>query len=176
MSDYRDYDHRGRPPVGLEYSYDLDSAQHFLADHAADVIVVFDHHAANPDVSIYVETPDGTLSAGDYYLWPLLHQTATRIDDKISEMRRNRDGSWRWDYYRRGLRKWAKRMPQLHNLIRIRKATIQALCTWDLDGRRPRDLVVLDTDRNLTGMTRRDALEMANSTSEVVAESRPNSS
>ena len=90
MSDYRDYDHRGRPPVGLEYSYDLDSAQHFLADHAADVIVVFDHHAANPDVSIYVETPDGTLSAGDYYLWPLLHQTATRII--VPGARRDRTG------------------------------------------------------------------------------------
>lgn len=159
MRDYRSYDQEGRPPIALQYSYDLDAAQHFLADHAADLIVAFDHHAANPDVSIYAATPDGTLSAGDYYLWPLLHHTSNRINAAIAEMRLNREGSWRWDHYRRGLRKWAKRMPQLHNLIRIRKATIQALCTWDLQDSRPGELVVLNTGRNLTGLSREEALE-----------------
>ena len=160
MTSERDYDHRGRPPIGLEYSYDLDAAQHFLADHAAEVIVAFDHHAANPEVLIYVATPDGTLSSGDYYLWPLLHQTATRIDAEVSEMRLKGEGRWRWDYYSKSVRKWVKRMPQLHNLIRIRNSAIHALCSWDLQGRRPEDLVVLNTDRNLTGLTRQDALEM----------------
>ena len=50
-------------------------------------------------------------------------------------------------------------MTQLHNLIRIRKATIQALCTWDLQGSRPRELAVLDTSRGLTGLPREEALE-----------------
>ena len=50
-------------------------------------------------------------------------------------------------------------MPQLHNLIRIRKATIQALCTWDLQDCLPRELVVLNTGRDLTGLSREDALE-----------------
>ena len=159
MSDDRRYDQQGRPPIGLPYSYDVDAAQHFLGDHAADVIVAFDHHAVNPEVSIYVETPDGTLSAGDYYLWPLLHETATRIQAEIAEIRRNSEGRLRWDYYRVSLRKWANRMPQLHNLIRIRKATIQALCTWDLQDVRPKALVVLNTDRNLTGLSRSEALE-----------------
>ncbi len=162
VSEYRKYDHQGRPPIGLQNSYDLDTAQHFLADHAEELIVAFDHHTVNPEVFIYVATPDGTLSAGEYYLWPLLHQTATRIDAEVSEMRLKNEGRWRWDYYRGSMRKWLKRMPQLHNLIRIRKATIQALCTWDLDGRRPKDLVVLNTDRNLTGIMRQDALEMVN--------------
>ena len=166
MSDDRRYDQQGRPPIALQYSYDLDAAQHFLADHASDLIVAFDHHAANPEVSIYVATPDGTLSAGDYYLWPLLHHTSTRINAAIAEMRRNSEGSWRWDYYRRGLRKWAKRMPQLHNLIRIRKAAIQALCTWDLQDSRPRELVVLNTGRDLTGLSREEALESVSADSE----------
>ena len=144
--------------MGTRYIYDLDAAQHFIADHAADLLVVFDHNAANPEVSLYVESPDGLLSAGDYYLWPLLHRTATRIDAGLTEMRRNNVGIWRWDYYRNGLRKWAKRMPRLHNLIRIRKSTIEALCTWDLDDRRPSELLVLNTDRDLTGMTREDAI------------------
>ena len=87
--------------MGTRYIYDLDAAQHFLADHAADLIVTFNHHAHD----------------------------------------------------------WVKRMPQLHNLIRIRGATIQALCTWDLDGRRPPDLVVLNSARDLTGMTRQEVLE-----------------
>ena len=87
VSEYRKYDHQGRPPIGLQNSYDLDTAQHFLADHAEELIVAFDHHTVNPEVFIYVATPDGTLSAGEYYLWPLLHQTATRIDAEVSEMR-----------------------------------------------------------------------------------------
>ena len=162
MSEPRHYDHLGRPPICLQNSYDLDAAQHFLADHAEELIVAFEHHAVDPQVFIYAATPDGTLSAGDYYLWPLLHQTATRIDAEVSEMRRNDEGRWRWHYYRRSLRKWVKRMPQPHNLIRIRKSTIHALCTWDLHDRRPRELVVLNTDRSLTGMTRQEALEMVN--------------
>ena len=125
---------------------------------------------------IYVATPDGTLSAGEYYLWPLLHQTATRIDAEVSEMRLKNEGRWRWDYYRGSMRKWLKRMPQLHNLIRIRKATIQALCTWDLDGRRPKDLVVLNTDRNLTGIMRQDALEMVNAHKGSLTDGGTNSS
>jgi hypothetical protein len=160
MSEYRYYDSLGRPLISLQNSYDLDAAQHFLADHAAEVIVAFDHHAVNPEVFIYVATPDGVLSAGDYYLWPLLHQTATRIKAELAELKRKDEGRWRWNYYRRSLEKWANRMPQLHNLIRIRKATIQALCTWDIQRRRPKELVVLNTDRNLTGLRRQEALEM----------------
>ena len=78
-TDSRDYDRQGRPGINEQYAHDVDTAQHFLADHAAELIVAFDHHAANPEVFIYVETDDGTLSAGDYYLWPLLHWTAQRI-------------------------------------------------------------------------------------------------
>ena len=74
MSAFRNYDHRGRPSIGIQNSYDLDSAQHFLADHAEWMIVGLEQHAANPEVSIYVETPDGTPSTVDYYLWPLLLQ------------------------------------------------------------------------------------------------------
>ena len=168
MSDYRTYDSQGRPPIGIRNSYDLDAAQHFLADHAADLIVVFDHHAANPEVSIYVETPDGTLSAGDYYLWPLLHHTSVRIEARVDEMRRDNEfqGSWRY-YYRGRIRKCAKGMPQLHNLIRIRGATIQALCTWDLDGKRPPELVVLNSTRDLTGMTRQEVLELSRTPTSV---------
>ena len=166
MSGYRHYDRQGRPLISLQNSHDLDTTQHFLADHAAELIVAFDHHAVNSDVFIYLATSDGTLSAGDYYLWPLLHQTAKRIQDELSEMKRNDEGRWRWDHYRRSLEKWTKRMSQLHNLIRIRKATIEALCTWDLQRSRPKDLIVLDTDRNLTGLTRQEALEMVNANQE----------
>ena len=162
MTTERHYDQQGRPQIGLQNSYDLDAAQHFLADHADALIVAFDHNALDPDVLIYVATPDGTLSAGDYHLWPLLHRTSTRINTELTEMRRNNEGRWRWDYWRTGLRKWAKRMPLLHNLIRIRKSTIHALRTWDLKDRRPRELVVLNTDRDLTGLTRQEALGMVN--------------
>ena len=162
MTTDRHYDQQSRPLIGLDYSYDLDAAQHFLADHAYELIVAFDHHALDPAVFIYLATPDGTLSAGDYHLWPLLHRTSTRINAELAEMRRNNEGRWRWDYWRTGLKKWAKRMPLLHNLIRIRKSTIHALRTWDLKDRRPKGLVVLNTDRDLTGLTRQEALGMAN--------------
>ena len=39
VSDDRNYDRQGRPPIGLQNSYDLDAAQHFLADHAEELIV-----------------------------------------------------------------------------------------------------------------------------------------
>ena len=159
LPDNRYYDRQGRPSIGLENTHDIDTAQHFLADHAAELIVALDHHAMDPDVFIYVETPEGTLSAGDFYLWPLLHQTSKRIDAELAEMRRKDQGSWRWRHYQRGLGKWSKRMPRLHTLIRIRKSTVHALCDWDLQGRRPKDLVVLDTSRNLAGLTRKQALE-----------------
>lgn len=161
MRERRTYDDRGRPPVGDRNIYDLDAAQHFLADHAADLIVTFNHDAPDPDVSIYVETPDGLLSAGDYYLWPLLHRTATRIEAEVDQMRLNSGEGWRWHYRRGGMRKWLRRLPRLHNLIRIRKATIEDLCSWDLKDRRPRELVVLNTDCDLTGMTREDAIGVA---------------
>ena len=153
LPDNRAYNRRARPLISLDNTHDIDTAQHFLADHAADLIVAFDHHAMDPDVFIYVETPEGTLSAGDFYLWPLLHQTSKRIDAELAEMRRKDQGQWRWLYYQRGLDKWAKRMPRLHTLIRIRKSTVHALCDWDLKGRRPKDLVVLDTSRSLAGLT-----------------------
>ena len=160
MTDDRIYDDRGRPPLDSRHSYDVDAAQHLLADHAKDLVVAFDHHARDPDVFIYVQTPDGTLSAGDYHLWPALHQTAARIDAQLSEMRASRDYDWRSHYRRSGMRKWVKRMPQLHNLIRIRKSTIHALRAWDLQNRRPCDLVVLNTDRDLTGLTRAEAVKV----------------
>ena len=160
LIDDRVYGSQGRPVINLQNCHDLDTAQHFLADHAAKLIVAFDHHAIDPDVFIYAVTPDSTLSAGDYYLWPLLHQTAKRIEGEIAERRRKSDGTWRWDHYRGSLRKWVRRMPQLHTLIRIRKSTVHALCAWDLQGMRPDNLVVLNTDRNLTGLTRRQALEI----------------
>ncbi|MCY3545146.1 MAG: hypothetical protein OXH22_14080 [Chloroflexi bacterium] len=67
-TDDRRYDPQGRPALHEQYTHDVDTAQHFLADHAAELIVAFDHHATNPEVFIYVATPDGTLSAGDYFL------------------------------------------------------------------------------------------------------------
>ncbi|MYA61110.1 MAG: hypothetical protein F4X94_00815 [Dehalococcoidia bacterium] len=163
VNDSKEYDDQGRPVISLQNSHDVDTAQHFLSDHAAELIVSFDHHARDPEVYIYIETPDGRLSAGDYYLWPLLHRTAKRIVAKVEERRRQQDrGSWRWDYHRRSIRKWANRMPLLHTLIRIRKSTVHALCAWDLQGKRPKALVVLNTDRNLTGLTREEALDMVN--------------
>jgi hypothetical protein len=67
VTENRVYDSQGRPAVNLQNSHDLDTAQHFLADHADKLIVAFDHHAVDPEVFIYVVTPDGALSAGDYY-------------------------------------------------------------------------------------------------------------
>ena len=160
LSDNRVYGLYGRPAVNLQNSHDLDIAQHFLADHATALIVAFDHDATDPQPLIYVETPSGALSAGDYYLWPLLHETAKRIEAELDELRRNDQGRWRWDYYRSSLRKWAKRLTHLQTLIRIRKSTVHALRVWDLQDMRPGDLVVIDTDRNLTGLTRQAALEL----------------
>ena len=42
--------------------YDVDAAQHLLADHADRVIVAFDYDATDPRVFIYTQTPDGVLS------------------------------------------------------------------------------------------------------------------
>ena len=56
-TDSRNYDRQGRPGLRRQNTHDLDSAQHFLADHAAELIVAFDHHATDPEVFIYVETP-----------------------------------------------------------------------------------------------------------------------
>ena len=159
VSDSKEYDGQGRPVISLQNRHDLDTAQHFLADHAAELIVAFDHHTIDPNVLIYVATPDGALSAGDYYLWPLLHRTAKRIRSELAEKRRKNEGTWRWDHYRGSMRKWANRMPRLHTLIRIRKSAVHALCEWDLQDERPKELVVLNTDRNLTGMTRQEALD-----------------
>ena len=162
VTENRIYDSQGRPAINLQNSHDLDTAQHFVADHADKLIVAFDHHAVDPEVLIYVVTPDGALSAGDYYLWPLLHQTAKRIRAELDDRRRENEGPWRWDHYRGSLRKWARRMPQLHTLIRIRKSTVHALCAWDLQGIRPKELVVLDTRHNLTEKTRQEAMELVN--------------
>ena len=158
-TDRRLYDRQGRPTLSDHNTHDLDAAQHFLADHATELIVAFDHHAINPEVFIYVVTSDGTLSAGDYYLWPLLHQTAERLQAEIDEKRREHERS-RWYYYRRTA-KWIRRMQMLQTLIRIRKSTIHALCAWDLQRKRPEGLVVLDTAQDLAGLTRQEALAVA---------------
>ena len=158
-TDNRRYDRQGRPALNEQYTHDVDTAPHFLADHAAQLIVAFDHHATNPEVFIYVATPGGTLSAGDYYLWPLLHRTAQRIN-AVLEGKRREQASWSWRLYQRRTTKWVRRMTMLQNLIRIRKSTVHALCAWDLQDRRPEDLVVLDTDRGLNGLTRQEALEI----------------
>ena len=47
----------------------------------------------------------------------------------------------------------------LATLIRIRKTTVEAICSWDLDNRRPEGLTVLDTEENLTGLTRDQVME-----------------
>ena len=161
-TDFRSYDRQGHPIVSERNTYDVDTAQHFLADHAAELIVAFDHHATNPEVFIYVATPDGTLSAGDYFLWPLLHQTAERINAELDKVRRE-EKHWHW-YFRRRTVKWIRQMELLQTLIRIRKSTVHALCAWDLQDKRPEDLVVLDTDRNLNGLTRQEALEIVDAT------------
>ncbi len=160
-TDSRLYDREGRPTLTEHNTHDLDTAQHFLADHATELIVAFDHHAVNPEVFIYVATSDGTLSAGDYYLWPLLHQTAERINAEIVEMRRKENERLSWRYYGARLTKWVRRMTLLQTLIRIRKSTVHALCAWDLQDKRPEDLVVLRTERDLTGLTRQEALVVA---------------
>jgi hypothetical protein len=134
-----------RPALGTDNIYDVDAAQHFLADHAASIIVAFDHDAMDPAVNIYTATSEGALSPGDYYLWPLLHRTSERLRQEIDESRRRAPGySWRMD---------VRRLPLLTTLIRIRRATIHALCRWDLTGSRPESLTVLNTRRDLTGLT-----------------------
>lgn len=109
--DNRFYDLKGRPLIGLKNTHDIDTAQHFLADHAVELIVAFDHHAMDPDVFIYVETLEGKLSSGDFYLWPLLHKTSKCIEAELAEMRRKDQGSWSWHYYERGLGKWSSVCP-----------------------------------------------------------------
>ena len=145
---------RWRPSLSPDHTHDVDIAQHFLADHAADVIVAFDHNGMDPPVVIYTMTPGGALSPGDYYLWPLLHRTYERID---RELRTSNELTFRYD--RRSVRRWARRLPQLSTLIRIRKATVQALCRWDLNRSRPEGLTVIDTGRSLTGLTIEEALD-----------------
>ena len=82
----------------------------------------------------------------------LLHQTSERLRQEIDESRRRAPGySWRMDARR--LTKWQRRLPLLTTLIRIRRATIHALCRWDLTGSRPESLTVLNTRRDLTGLT-----------------------
>ena len=149
----------GRRPLLANHTYDVDAAKHFLADHAGSVIVAFDHDARNPEVFIYTTTPDGVLSPGDYYLWPLLHQTAQRIEREIRE--RNAADQRASYFYsdRRRMDKWSRRLPLLTTLIRIRKATVHALCDWDLTDSRPDDLKVINTTRDLTGMTPEQAME-----------------
>ena len=160
-TDDRRYDPQGRPALHERYTHDVDTAQHFLADHADELVVAFDHHATDPEVFIYVATPDGSLSAGDYYLWPLLHRTTQRIYAELDERRREQE-RLRLRYYRRRTNKWVRRMTMLQTLIRIRKSTVHALCAWDLQDKPPGALVVLNTERNLTGLTRQKALETVN--------------
>ena len=141
-----------RPDLGTANIYDVDAAQHFLADHAASIIVAFDHDTMDPAVNIYTATPGGTLSPGDYYLWPLLHRTSERLRQEIDEIGR-RTPAYRWRMDARRLTKWQRRLPLLTTLIRIRRATIHALCRWDLTDSRPESLTVLNTRRDLTGLT-----------------------
>ena len=161
MTDSRNYDRQGRPRLHEQNTYDVDTAQHFLADHASELIVAFDHHATNPEVFIYVATPDDTLSTGDYFLWPLLHQTAERINAELTEQRRS-DERWYSSYNHRRRIKWVRRMTLLQTLIRIRKSTVHALCAWDLRDERPESLVVLNTRNDLAGLTRQEALDILN--------------
>ena len=155
-TDRRLYDRQGRPTLSDQNTHDLDAAQHFLADHATELIVAFDHHAIDPEVFIYVVTSDGTLSGGDYYLWPLLHQTAERLQAEVDEKREQERSHWY--YTNRRIVKWIRRMPMLQTLIRIRKSTVHALCAWDLQSKRPEGLVVLDTAQDLAGLRRQEAL------------------
>ena len=119
-----------------------------------------DHDAMAPDVTIYTTTPEGVLSPGDYYLWPLLHDTSERLRREIEELAQAQ-GRHSWHYNFRRLRKWQRRIPLLTTLIRIRKAAIQALCTWDLTHTRPRFLTVINTSRDLTGLTVDEAVNIA---------------
>ena len=142
---------KGRPALDVTHTYDVDTAQHFLADHAADIVVAFDHDATDPSVKIYTLTPEGVLSPGDYYLWPLLHRTSERLSREIDAYQRSHSNYF-YSMDLRRLRKWQRRMPQLTTLIRIRKACVQALCSWDLGNGRPDGLTVVNTARDLTGV------------------------
>ena len=84
------YTRDSRPPIDESHTYDVHTAQHFLADHTDSVIVAFDYDAMNPEVTIYTETPEGTLSPGDYYLWPLLRRTADRIRKELEDQRKEK--------------------------------------------------------------------------------------
>ncbi len=149
----------GRPPLMAGHTYDVDAAQHLLADHADRVIVAFDHDATDPRVFIYTQTPDGVLSPGDYYLWPLLHESSERIKREIGELASSEGRSVGY-YDHRRLHKWCRRLPLLTTLIRIRKATVQALCEWELTNSRPDALTVINTDRDLTGLTAKQTAEL----------------
>ena len=142
----------GRPALSTGQTRDVDTAQHFLADHADSIIVTFDHNAMDPKVTIYTATPEGVLSPGDYYLWSLLHQTSERLRREIDERAGPENRHIGYMDLRR-LRKWQRRIPMLTTLIRIRKSAIQALCAWDLTNSRPVSLTVIDTSQDLTGLT-----------------------
>ena len=142
---------KGRPALDARHTYDVDTAQHFLADHAAGIVVAFDPDATDPLVKIYTTTPKGVLSPSDYYLWPLLHRTSERLSREIEDHQRSPSRPF-YSMDLRRLRKWQRRMPQLTTLIRIRKACVQALCSWDLANGRPDGLTVVDTNRDLTGV------------------------
>ena len=149
----------GRPPLMAGHTYDVDAAQHLLADHAESLIVAFDQDATDPGVFIYTETPDGVVSPGDYYLWPLLHETSERIKREIRELAESEEQSAAY-YDRHRLHKWCRRLQLLTTLIRIRKATVQALCEWELTNSRPDALTVTNTNRDLTGLTATQAVEL----------------
>ena len=102
----------GRPPLMAGHTYDVDAAQHLLADHADRVIVAFDHDATDPRVFIYTQTPDGVLSPGDYYLWPRLHETSERIKREIGELASSEGRSVGY-YDHRRRHKWCRRLPLL---------------------------------------------------------------
>ena len=161
-SDSNSRTRKGTPFLSGSQTRDVDTAQHFLADHAGAVVVAFDHNAMDPRVVIYTTTPEGVLFPGDYYLWPLLHRTSERLRQEIAEWSRTEGGSL-WGMDRRRLGKWQRRIPQLTTLIRIRKAAIQAICGWDLTGGRPSSLKVIDTSQDLTGLTIDEAANVAGS-------------
>ena len=95
--------------------------------------VAFDHDATDPKVLIYTATPEGILSPGR--LLPLA-AFALDVSQRIRRELRDLDASppdrTSVYYDRRRVNKWARRLPLLTTLIRIRKATVQALCEWDL--------------------------------------------
>ena len=130
----------------------MDAAQRFLSDHAASIIVALDHDAMSPVVNIHTDTPGGALSPGDCCPWPPLHRTSERLRREIGEIGGRTPGySRRMDARR--LTRQQRPPPLLTTLIRIRGATIHARRRWDLTGSRPESLAVLNTRRDLTGLT-----------------------